>query len=146
VLHACITLVTNSAIGLEQQSILVHMTIQRLMGGVESLSHKSNSCSRMRFHTPFATNFVIVLITSQKFLSMHLFNDDGDDHVELFWGNKLNQMMDKFVEFYFLNIRNLISSLKHHLKNQNYILKILAFKYKSEYDYIQNISLHQNMF
>lgn len=64
VLHACIMLFTNSAIGLEQRSILVQMTIQRLMGGVESLSHKSNSCSRMRFHTPFATNFIIVLITS----------------------------------------------------------------------------------
>jgi hypothetical protein len=65
---------------------------------------------------------------------------------ELFWGDKLNQMMDKFIEFYFLNIRNLVSSLKHRLKNQNYIFKILAFKYRSEYDYIQNISLHQNAF
>jgi hypothetical protein len=65
---------------------------------------------------------------------------------ELFWGDKLNQMMDKFIEFYFLNIRNIVSSLKHRLKNQNYIFKILAFKYRSEYDYIQNISLHQNAF
>lgn len=65
---------------------------------------------------------------------------------ELFWGDKLNQMMDKFIEFYFLNIRNIVSSLKHRLKNQNYIFKILAFKYRIEYDYIQNISLHQNAF
>jgi len=146
VLHACITLFTIGVIEFEQWSILVHMTIQRLMGGVESLSHKSNFCSRMRFHTPFATNFAIVLIISQIFLSMHLLNEDGDDHVEFFWGDKLNQMMDKFVIFYFLNIRNLISSLKHRLKSQDYIFKILAFKYKSEYDYIQNILLHQNEF
>ncbi len=146
VLHACITLFTINVIGLEQWSILVHMTIQRLMGGVESLSHKSNSCWKMRFHTPFTTNFAIVLITNQKFLSLHLLNEDGDDHVELFWGDKLNQVMDKFAEFYFPNIRNLISSLKHRLKSQDYIFKIMACKYKSEYDYIQNIQLHQNAF
>lgn len=77
---------------------------------------------------------------------MYLLNEDGDDHVEFFWGDKLNQVTDKFIEFYFPNIRNLISSSKHHLKSQDYIFKILAFKYRSEYDYIQNISLHQNEF
>jgi len=145
VLHACITLFTNSAIRLEQWSILVHMTIQRLMGGVEILSHKLNFCSRIRFHTPIATNFVIVFI-SQKFLSMHVQNEDGDNYVELFWGDKFNQVMDKFVEFYSPNIKNLTSSLKHHLKNQDYISKIMALQYRNEYDYIQNISLHQNAF
>jgi hypothetical protein len=119
VLHACIMLFTNSAIRLKQRSILVHMTIQWLMGGVQSLSHKSNFCSRMRFHTPFATNFAIVLIVNKKFMFMHLLNKDGDDHVEFFWGDKLNQVMDKFAIFFPPYIRNLISSLKHRLGSQD---------------------------
>jgi hypothetical protein len=46
--------------------------------------------------------------------------------------------MDKFVKFYSPNVKNLVSSLKHYLWNQNYLSIILAFKYKSGYNYIEN--------
>jgi hypothetical protein len=61
-------------------------------------------------HTPFVTNFAIDLIKSKTFLFVNLLIEDGDGLVELLQGQKLNELMDKFVEFYFPNIRNLISS------------------------------------
>jgi len=50
--------------------------------------------------TPFITNFVITLAASKMILLVHLLIEDEDSLVELLWGEKLNQVMDKFVEFY----------------------------------------------
>jgi len=92
-------------------------------------------------YTPFVTNFVIDLIKSKTFLFVHLLIEDGDGLVELLQGEKLIEVMDKFIEFYFPNIRNLISSLKHRPRNQGYLFNILGLKYKSGYGYI-----HDNCF
>jgi hypothetical protein len=72
------------------------------------------------------------------FLFVHLLKKDGDNPMELLWGDKLNQVMDKFVKLYYPNIRNLMSSLKHHSKSQAYLPNILTFKYKNGYAYIQD--------
>jgi hypothetical protein len=63
--------------------------------------------------TPNSISFVISLAVSKTFLSHHLFNEDGEVHVELLKGEKLNQAMLMFVPLCFPNIRNLISSIKH---------------------------------
>ncbi len=91
--------------------------------------------------TPFVTNFAIDLIKSKTFLFVHLLNEDGVDLVEFLQGEKQNEVMDKFVEFYFPNVKNLVSSLKHHLGSQGYLLHILGFKYKSGYE-----NIHDNYF
>jgi hypothetical protein len=79
---------------------------------------------------------VIVLATSKTFLFEHLLNKDGDNLMELLQGNKFTQMMDKFTTLCFPNVRNLITSFKHHLINKMYISSILAFKYRNGYEYI----------
>ncbi len=58
-----------------------------------------------KLHNSFATN--------KTFLYMCLLNEDGDGPMELFRGDKLNQLLEKFTEFYSPNIKNLVSSLKH---------------------------------
>jgi hypothetical protein len=100
------------------------------MGGVKRLCHKFNSCLKKKFHAPYVTNFAIDLIKSKTFLFVHLLIEDGDGLVELLQGEKLNEVMDKFIKFYFPNIRNLISSLKHHPRSQGYLFNILGLKYK----------------
>ncbi len=72
---------------------------------------------------------------------MHLLIEEGDGLVELLQGETLNEVMDKFIEFYFPNIRKLISFLKHHPRSQGYLFNILGLKYKNGYDYI-----HDNCF
>ncbi len=67
---------------------------------------------------------------------MHLLYEDGDDPMELLRSDKLNEMMDKFIEFCSLNIRNLVSSLKYCPMSQDYLSNIMSFKYKIGYDYI----------
>lgn len=42
-----------------------------------------------------------------------MLKEDGDDLMELFQGDKLNQLLEKFTKFYSPNIKNLVSSLKH---------------------------------
>ncbi len=69
---------------------------------------------------------------------MHLLYEDGDNPMELLRGDKLNEMMDKFIEFCSFNIKNLISSLKHCPKSQDCLSNIMSFKYKIGYDYIQD--------
>jgi hypothetical protein len=51
-------------------------------------------------HTPSITNFAITLAASKVFMFVHLLNEDEDSVMELFQVEKLNQVMDKFVEFY----------------------------------------------
>jgi hypothetical protein len=94
--------------------------------------------------TLFVTNFVIVLAANEMFLFVHFLHKDGDNPMELLQGDKLNQVMDKFVELYSPNIRNLMSSLKHHSKSQAYLSNILTFKYKNGYAYIQETIFQVN--
>jgi hypothetical protein len=95
-------------------------------------------------HTPSVTNFTIDLTKSKTFLFVHLLSEDGEGLVEFPHREKLNEVMDKFVEFYFPNVRILVSSLKHHPGSQGYLFNILALLYKSGYDYIHdNYSLDQ---
>jgi hypothetical protein len=56
----------------------------------------------------------IILFVSKTFLSHHLLNEDGKGPMKLFKGEKLDQMLLKFVPLCSLSIRNLIVSLKHH--------------------------------
>jgi hypothetical protein len=44
------------------------------------------------YHMPTPTTWTIVLSTSKIFISCHLFNEDGEGHVELLKGEKLNQI------------------------------------------------------
>jgi hypothetical protein len=58
--------------------------------------------------------------------------------VELFKGEKLDQMLLKFALLCSLGIHNLIVSLKHHLGNFNFIDYILKLKALYGYDYIED--------
>jgi hypothetical protein len=64
-------------------------------------------------HMPIVITPSIVLSTSKTFFSCHLFNEDGKGPMEFFKGEKLDQMLPKFVPLCSLGIPNLIVSLKH---------------------------------
>ncbi len=68
-------------------------------------------------HMPIVTSLAITFIMNKTFLVHHLFNEDGKGHVELFKGEKLNQILLKFVPLWPLGIRNLVTSFKHCLDN-----------------------------
>lgn len=76
--------------------------------------------------TPSTIKFIIALVISKTVLFMQLLNKDGDGFLELLWGDKLNHVTDNFVELYFFNVKNLVSSLKHCLGNQNCLSNTLA--------------------
>jgi fructose-1-phosphate kinase PfkB-like protein len=69
--------------------------------------------------------------SKQNLLIKHLFNEDGEGPVEVLKGNKLHQVMDKFMTLCCPNIRNLEALFKHHLDNKEYIDNIVALKFKS---------------
>ncbi len=48
------------------------------------------------FHTLDGKIFVISLNASKTFLAHHLFNENGEGHVEILQGEKLHKVMDKF--------------------------------------------------
>jgi hypothetical protein len=58
--------------------------------------------------------------------------------MELFKGEKLDQMLLKFVPLCSLGISDLITSLKHRLNNSTFINCILKLEALSSYDYIQD--------
>jgi hypothetical protein len=60
------------------------------------------------FHTPSG----IALFASKSLLSQNLFNEYGDDPMELLKGEQLNKEMDKFMPLCSLNICNFITSFK----------------------------------
>jgi hypothetical protein len=64
-------------------------------------------------HTPWATLLAIVLVASKCFLFEHLLNEDGEGPMEVLKGDKLHQVMDKFIALSSSNIWNLIISFKH---------------------------------
>ncbi len=85
-------------------------------------------------HMPTTITSTIVLFTSKTFLSYHLFNEDGEGLVELFKGEKLNQILLKFAPLCSPGIHNLIVSLKHCPNNLNSINCILKLKALSSYN------------
>jgi hypothetical protein len=69
--------------------------------------------------------------SKQNLLVKHLFNGLGEALMEFLKGNKLHQVMDKFMTLCCPNIRNLAALFKHHLDNKGYIDNILTLKFKS---------------
>jgi len=63
------------------------------------------------FHTPGANVSTIVLATSKTFLFEPLLNEDGQGPMEVLKGNKLHQLMDKFIVLSSPNVRNLVAFL-----------------------------------
>jgi hypothetical protein len=55
-------------------------------------------------HTPWATTLTITLDASKTFLLEHLLNEDGQGLVEVLKGDKLHQVMDKFLALYSSNV------------------------------------------
>jgi hypothetical protein len=89
-------------------------------------------------HTPIATSLAIILFVNKSFLFLHLFNKDAEGPVEFLKGEKINQMLLKFVPLCSLGICNLIASLKHRLDNPNPLDCILGLKAMSGYNYIND--------
>ncbi len=77
-----------------------------------------------------ANIFVNSLSANNTFLVRHLFNDCSDGITELFKGEQLEHIQDKFCELSSPDIRNLIASFKHCLGG-GYIDNILELKSKS---------------
>jgi len=90
------------------------------------------------YHMPITTTLTIILSTNKTFLFCHLFNEDGKGLVEVLKGQKLDQMMLKFVPLCSFGIHKFIASLKHCLSTFNSIDYILKLKTLSRFDYIQN--------
>ncbi len=88
--------------------------------------------------TPNVKNFTIGFFMSKSFLSQHLFNEDGDNPIELLKGEHLNKVMDNFMPLCFPNICNIVVLFKHHPTNRGYIDNIFLFKSKNRYNYIQD--------
>lgn len=87
---------------------------------------------------PSGKNSILALFMN-KSLSHHLFNEDGNDLLELFKGKlRLYKVMDKFMCLCSLNIRNLITSFKHLLANRGCIDNIFLLKSNSCYEYMQD--------
>jgi hypothetical protein len=66
-----------------------------------------------------------------------LFNEDGDGPIELWNGDKLVQVMDKFTSLCFPNVQNLVAFFNWPC-NVGYIFSIFAFQANSDYGYIQD--------
>jgi len=73
--------------------------------------------------------FAISLSAIKTFLARHLLDNCSNGKVELFKGEQLEQIQDKFYELSSPNIRNLIASFKHCLGG-GYIDNILELKSK----------------
>jgi hypothetical protein len=54
--------------------------------------------------TPTTTTSSILLSMSKTFISHHLFNEDGQRPMELFKGDKLDQMLFNFAPLFSLGI------------------------------------------
>ncbi len=90
------------------------------------------------FHTPRVTVSSIALATSKTFFSKHLLNEDGQGPMEVFKGDKLHQMTNKFFVVSSPDVWNLIVSFKHQLGNKRYVSNILVLKANNGYYYIQD--------
>ncbi len=65
-------------------------------------------------------------------------NEDGQGLVEVLKGDKLHQVMDKFIVLLFPIVHNLVASFKHRPWNKSYVSSIYALKVNSDYCYIQD--------
>ncbi len=83
---------------------------------------------------------LISLSASKTFLASYLFDDYNDGIMELLKGEHLEHIQDKFCEFSFPNVCNLVAFLKCHSRG-GYIDNILELKSNSQYDYIQECCL-----
>ncbi len=63
----------------------------------ETLYQVKSLVKEKMFHTSKAITSAIALVTSKTFLFEHLLNKDGEGLVEVFKGNKLCLVMDKFI-------------------------------------------------
>jgi hypothetical protein len=71
-----------------------------------------------------AETSIISLSASNTFLARYLFNDCSNGIVELFKGEQLDHIQDKFYELSFPNVCNLVASFKHRSRG-GYIDNIL---------------------
>jgi hypothetical protein len=67
--------------------------------------------------TPNVKNSTIGFFMSNSFLSQHLFNEDGDNPIELLKGEHLNKVMDNFMPLCFPNICK-VNNVVHAPSNQ----------------------------
>ncbi len=81
------------------------------------------------FHTLKAIAFAV----NKFFLSKHLLNGDGQGPVEVLKGDKLCQVMDKFLALFSPNVHNLVTSFKRRLRNRRYVSNIFILKVNSGY-------------
>ncbi len=58
--------------------------------------------------------------------------------MEVHKGDKLRQMMDKFIALSSPNVWNLIASFTHRPRNRGYVSSIFALKVNNGYYYIQD--------
>jgi hypothetical protein len=102
----------------------------------ESMNETRRFIEKEVNHTLDAKIFVISLSASKTLLAMHMFNESGNGLVELLKRKHLEKIQDKFSKLNLPNVRNLVTSFKHH-SGHGYIDSILELKSKSCYDYIQ---------
>jgi hypothetical protein len=103
---------------------------KKVLDQVKFLVEEEVSC------TLGATTLAIVLVANKTFLSEHLLNKDGKGPVEVLKGNKLHQVMDKFIILSSPNVQNFVASFKHHPGYRRYVFNILDFKANSNYCFI----------
>jgi hypothetical protein len=82
----------------------------------------------------------VISMNVNKTLARHLFNDCSYGIVELFKGEQLEHIQDKFYELSFPNVHNLVAFFKH-CPGGRYIDNIFELKSKNQYDYIQECLL-----
>jgi len=87
-------------------------------------------------HTPSTKTSTITMVRSKTFLIEHLLNEDGEGLVEFLKGDKLHQVMDKFMTLCSPNIKNLVALFKHHPSNKGETDNILILKFRNVYDYM----------
>ncbi len=58
--------------------------------------------------------------------------------MEVHKGDKLHQVMDKFITLFSPNVWNLIASFTHRLGNRGYVSSIFALKVNNGHYYIQD--------
>jgi len=78
-------------------------------------------------HTLDAKISTISLSVNKSSFNKHLLSDSNDGTIELFHGEGLKHVQDKFIELSSSNICNLVTSFKHHLEG-GYIDHIFELK------------------
>jgi hypothetical protein len=85
--------------------------------------------------TPNANIIFISLNGSKTFFASYLLDYCNNGTMEFFKGGQLEHIQNKFCEFSYPNVHNLVVSFKCH-SGGGYIDNILELKCKSQYDYI----------